>query len=69
VAGSEGLRPGKTTELVLTSDLGYTSFDPIEDMLLNSQFVDAHVDLFARYGSSQWVKLATYEVERHLIDQ
>jgi hypothetical protein len=68
LAGSEGLRPGKATELVLTSDLGYTSFDPVEDMLLNSQFVDANVDLFARYGSSQWVKLATYEVERHLVE-
>jgi hypothetical protein len=68
VAGSNGFQPGKSTTLKLVSDLGYTSFDPVEDMLLNSQFVDADVDVFARYGSSPWVKLATYAIDRHLIE-
>jgi hypothetical protein len=68
VAGSKGFQPGQSTALVLTSDLGYTSFDPVDEMLRNSQFVDADVDLFARHGSSPWVKLATYRVERQLIE-
>ena len=64
VAGRTVSSPESRRRCVLTSDLGYTSFDPVEEMLLNSQFVDADVDLFARYGSSQWVKLATYVIER-----
>jgi hypothetical protein len=68
IAGSEGFRPGSSKAIVLTSDLGYTSFDPVEDILLNSQFVDADVDLFARYGASQWIKLARYRVDRHLVN-
>jgi hypothetical protein len=68
VAGSKGLQPGKSADVVLTSDVGYTSFDLVKEMLVNSQFVDADVDLFARYGSSQWVKLATYAVKRELIE-
>jgi hypothetical protein len=68
VAGSTGLQPGKSTTLNLTSDLGYTSFDPVEDMLVNSHFVDADVDVFARYGSSQWIRLARYRIDRHLLN-
>jgi hypothetical protein len=68
VAGSSGMQPGTTATLNLTSDLGYTSFDPVEDMLVNSHFVDADVDVFARYGSSQWVRLARYRIERHLLN-
>lgn len=68
VAGSSGMQPGTSTTLNLTSDLGYTSFDPVEDMLVNSHFVDADVDVFARYGSSQWVRLARYRIERHLLN-
>jgi len=67
VAGSKGLASGGSTTLNLTADLGYTSFDPVDDMLLNSHFVDADVDVYARYGSSQWVKLARYRIDRHLL--
>lgn len=68
VAGSNGLQPGKSADVVLTSDVGYTSFDLVNEMLVNSQFVDADVELFARYGSAQWVKLATYPVKRQLLE-
>jgi hypothetical protein len=69
VAGSSGLQPGKSANVVLTSDVGYTSFDLVNEMLVNSQFVDADVDLFARYGSSQWVRLAHYPVTRQLVQR
>ena len=52
---------------MLTSDVGYTSFDLVDEILQNSQFVDADVDLFARYGSAPWVKLATLAVTRHIV--
>ena len=36
-------------------------------MLKNSQFVDAKVDLFVKYGSTQWVKIGEYPIARQLI--
>ena len=50
VVGSEGLAPGVTTPtLTIRSQNGYTGADQTrEDMLHNSQFVDAEVELFAK---------------------
>ena len=51
VAGSEGLAPGaETRPLTIRSQLGYTGSEPREDMLQNSHFVDAKVELFAKYA-------------------
>jgi hypothetical protein len=67
-AGSEGLAPHATTQtLALQSRLGYTSEDPGPAMLRNARFIDARVELFARYGSSKWVRLAELPVARRLI--
>ena len=59
--------PGKSTTLVLTSDRGTRASATVEDVLVNSQFVDAEVDVFARYGSSPWTRLARYQVQRQLV--
>jgi hypothetical protein len=68
VAGSAGLAPGRSTRmLVLTSDLGYTGFDAMDELLTNSHFVDADVDLFAKYGSTQWVRLGRFRIDRKLV--
>lgn len=69
VTGSEGLPPDATTPtLTAKSQLGYTGSDQSrEDMLRNSHFVDAKVDLFAKYGSTQWTRLGEYAVARQLI--
>jgi hypothetical protein len=66
--GSEGLSPRATTQtLALKSELGYTGEESGPDMLHNSRFVDARVDLFARYGSSKWVRIGAYPISRQLI--
>src|SRR5919108_6250306 len=64
VAGSEGLAPGATTSpLTIKSNLGYTGADQSrQEMLQNSHFVDAKVDLFAKYGSAQLVKVGEYPI-------
>src|SRR5215813_7578338 len=63
VAGSSGLRPGATSDpLTVTSQLGYTGTEPRAEMMKNSQFVDAKVQLFAKYASTQWVKIGEYPV-------
>ena len=36
-------------------------------MLQNSHFVDAKMELFAKYASTQWVLIGTYPIERKLL--
>lgn len=68
VAGSDGLAPDASRgPLVATSTLGYTGLEPRAEMLQNSQFVDARVEIFAKYASTQWVKVAEYPIERRLL--
>ena len=69
VAGSAGLAPGATTDpLTAKSDRGYTGSDQSrQEMLQNSHFVDAKVQLFAKYGSAQWVRIGEYPIARELI--
>src|SRR3954453_7442890 len=58
VAGSSGLAPGAPSDPVtVTSQLGYTGDEARADMMKNSQFVDAKVQLFAKYAATQWVKI------------
>jgi hypothetical protein len=64
----DGLAPGDLTqELVMQSALGYTSDTPRLQMLQNSQFVDAKVELFLKQGSQVWAKLAEYPIQRQLL--
>ncbi|MGE0449529.1 MAG: hypothetical protein AB7Q29_08095 [Vicinamibacterales bacterium] len=68
VTGSEGLGPGASSELLSAhSQLGYTGTEPRQQMLENAQFVDARVQFFAKYGSTQWTLIAEHPVERRLI--
>src|SRR6476646_10080502 len=69
VAGSQGLAPGATSDpITIKSQLGYTGSDQSpQEMLQNSQFVDAKVELFAKYGSTQWVLLGSYPITRQLL--
>ena len=68
--GSPGLAPGQSTPpIVLRSNLGYTGTEPRNVMFQNSQFVDAHIQLFAKQGGANWVKLGEYPVARDLLTQ
>lgn len=68
VVGSSGLAAGATTGmLTVKSNLGYTGSDQTRQaMLTNTHFVDAKAELSAKYGSTQWVRLADYPVTRQL---
>ena len=66
--GDEGLEAGATGEpLVVRSERGYTGIEPRAQMLKNSQFVDAKVELFGRHGSRTWVKMGEFPIDRELI--
>jgi len=67
--GSKGLAPGAASEtLVLRSQLGYTGSDQSrQEMLQNSHFADAFVDLSAKYSNAQWVRMGRFPIQRKLI--
>ena len=70
VVGSEGIPPGDVTKpIVLRSNLGYTGTEPRSQMFKNSQFVDAHVQVFAKHGGNQWTKLGEWQVAREMLTQ
>src|SRR5687768_3953797 len=70
VVGMEAIPPGGTTKpIVLRSNLGYTGIEPRAQMLKNSQFVDAHVQVFAKHGGNQWTKLGEWQIAREMLTQ
>jgi len=69
IAGSEGLAAGATTPAqTVRSQLGYTGSEPRQQMLDNKEFVDARVQLYAKYESTQWQLIGEYPVSRRLIE-
>lgn len=68
VTRSNALAPGSTTQsLSVKSAFGYKGTEPRADMLKNSLFVDAKVEILAKYGSVQWKRIAEFPIERQLI--
>jgi hypothetical protein len=69
VAGSQGLAPGATSDpITVKSQLGYTGSDQSrQEMLANTHFVDAKVELFGKYASTQWVRLGSFPITRQLL--
>ena len=67
-AGTDGLAPGAAAEVSVKSQLGYTGTDSRAEMLRNSYFVDAKVDVYAKYGSTQWTRIGEYAIDRQLIE-
>jgi hypothetical protein len=69
VSGSTGLLPTNTSESVfIRSELGYVGTESRFDMLKNSRFVDARVDIFAKYEATAWAPIGRYPIARMLIE-
>jgi hypothetical protein len=67
VTGSDGLAPGESSRtLIVNSQLGYTGVEPRADLLKHRAFVDAKVEIFAKYGSMQWTRLGEFPIARQL---
>lgn len=66
----EGLPPGATSNAIsVKSNIGYKGTEPRNVMLQNSHFIDAKVEIFAKYSSLQWKRIAEYPIERRLAAQ
>ena len=70
-AGAGGLAPGASAgPFLLRCEHGYTGTEQSrQEMLANSHFVDAKVQLFAKYGSVQWVRKGEHPVKRQLLEK
>ena len=67
VSPSGGLRAAASTEKIrLKASLGYTGTDPVEELLNNSHFGDAKVEVFVKAGSGQWTRIGEYPIARQL---
>jgi hypothetical protein len=68
VTGLAGLPPGSASDnVILRAGRGYTGSQRADALLTNSHFVDASVDISARYGSTSWVKLGEFPIDRLLL--
>lgn len=64
----DGLEPGKTIgPFVLRSTFGYSGEQARVEMFQHQSFQDVQVELFAKQGGNQWVKLTEQVVERQLL--
>jgi hypothetical protein len=64
-AGSGGLPAGVPTEkITLKAARGYTGSDAVDDLLENSHFVDAKVEVFVKAGSGQWTRITEHPIAR-----
>jgi hypothetical protein len=68
ITRSNELKPVETTQnLSVKSNFGYTGDEPRAEMLSNSHFVDAKVEVLAKYSNIQWKRIAEYPIERRLL--
>jgi hypothetical protein len=55
--------------LVLRSERGYTGDESRLQMLQNTAFVDAKVEIFGKHGSRFWVKMGEFQIDRQLLTE
>ena len=68
ISGPSGLAAGALTEaMTLKADRGYTGTDRSDELLTNSHFVDAKVEVFVKAGSGQWTRVGEHPIARQLI--
>jgi len=68
VVDTSGLAPGATSKpVVVRAPQGYTGLQPRTQLLDNKLFIDAKVEVFGKHGSSSWVKLGDFRIDRQLL--
>ena len=66
--GADALGPNATSKpLTVRGIWGFTGQQPRAQMLMHREFKDARVEIFAKYGSGQFIKLTEVKVQRQLL--
>jgi hypothetical protein len=66
--GPDALGPSATSKpITVRATWGFTGQQPRAQMLMHTQFKDARVEIFAKYGSKTFVKLTEAKVARQLL--
>jgi hypothetical protein len=64
---TEILPGAETTTRTVAGQQGYTGTDDRQDLLKNSQFVDAKAELFVKSGGSNWTRIGQFPIARQLL--
>jgi len=68
--GADALGPNATSKPVtVRGTWGFTSLKPRAEMLVAKEMRDAHVEIFAKYGAGQFIKVADERLRRQLLTQ
>jgi len=68
--GKDALEPSGTSKpITVRANWGFTSPQPRAQMLANAYFKDARMEIFAKWGSAPFVKIAEMQVARQLLTQ
>jgi hypothetical protein len=66
--GADALGPSATSKpLSMRANWGFSSVEPRAQMLMHSQFKDARVEIFAKFGPKPFVKIGEAQVARQLL--
>jgi len=66
--GNDALAPGATSKpITVRANWGYSGLQPRSEMLMHSQFKDARVEVFAKFGPKPFVKIGEAQVARQLL--
>ncbi|MCX6538960.1 MAG: hypothetical protein NT151_08510 [Acidobacteria bacterium] len=66
--GADALGPNATSKpLTVRGVWGFTGQQPRAQMLMHKLFKDARVEIFAKYGAGQFIKLTDVPVRRQLL--
>jgi len=66
--GNDALAPNATSKPIsVRANWGYSSLEPRAQMLMHSQFKDAKVEVFAKFGAKPFVRIGEAQVARQLL--
>ena len=66
--GDDALAPSATSKpITVRANWGFSGLQPRAQMLINSHFKDARVEVFAKFGAKPFVKIGEAQVVRQLL--
>jgi hypothetical protein len=68
--GQDALKPSAMSKpITVRATWGFSGEQPRGQMMMHTQFKDARLEIFAKYGSTPFVKLTEATVSRQLLTQ